>query len=69
MYLSPLWANIVVTISLPPATNELQLTVKAFGSCNMDNLPAPAWFYPRINLLGAFMGKTASDNGASASYN
>ena len=69
MHRPPLWAEILVTITLPTARNECQWSVNNFWSCILDNLRAMERRYPIINLSAALMGKNPSDDIASASCN
>jgi len=62
MYRPPLWAIMLVTISLPPPKNERQWSINDFWLCILDNLRATERRQPIILSSAAFMGKRSSVN-------
>ena len=69
MHQLPLWAKILVTITLQAQKNQRQWSVNDFWSCILGNPRAKEQRYSIINLSAAFMGKNATDNITSALYN
>jgi len=59
----------LLTILLPPPKTECQLKVNNFWSSILDNLRATERRWRIINSSNTFMGKNATDDIASASYN
>jgi len=59
----------LVRISLLPPKNQSQQSVNDFWSCIMQTQMVMLWCQPIIIVSAAFMGKIASDNIATNSWN
>jgi len=67
MYQPPLWATMLVMISLPPPKIERQRSINDFWFCILDNLRATEQCQPIIYSSVAFMGTNPTDDIASTS--
>jgi len=68
-YPPPKWAKMLLTISLTPPEKERQWSVNDSWSGILETLRAMEWHWPTIHLSAAYIGKNASDNIRSTSYN
>jgi len=59
---TPVWAKMILTISLPPPNNGCPWSVNNFWSCNLNIQWAILQHQPIIVVLASFEGNKATDN-------